>query len=87
MLELGPDEVRFHREVGAYARERGVELLVTVGPLAGEMGGDHAVADAAEAAELLPGLLQPGDTVLVKGSRGVGLEVVAESLQAAQPAR
>jgi UDP-N-acetylmuramoyl-tripeptide--D-alanyl-D-alanine ligase len=45
------------------------------------MGGDQAVADAAEAAALLPELLEDGDTVLVKGSRGVGLEVVAEALQ------
>jgi UDP-N-acetylmuramyl pentapeptide synthase len=42
----------------------------------------HAVADAAAAAELLPGLLEPGDTVLVKASRGVGLEVVARALRA-----
>ena len=31
----------------------------------------------------MPGLLAPGDTVLVKGSRGVGLEVVAQALEAA----
>jgi UDP-N-acetylmuramoyl-tripeptide--D-alanyl-D-alanine ligase len=80
MLELGPDERRFHAEVGSYAREQGVDLLVTVGPRAADMAGDHAVANAAEAAALLPDLLRSGDTVLVKGSRGVGLEVVAESL-------
>ena len=80
MLELGPDEVHFHREIGAYARERGVDLLVTVGPLAAAMGGDQAVQDADEAAALLPELLEDGDTVLVKASRGVGLEVVAERL-------
>jgi len=87
MLELGSEEGAFHREVGAHARERGVDLLVTVGPLAASMGegfggsGDvHAVGSAAEAAELLPRLVRSGDTVLVKGSRGVGLEVVAEAL-------
>jgi UDP-N-acetylmuramoyl-tripeptide--D-alanyl-D-alanine ligase len=80
MLELGPEERRFHEEVGAHARERGVDLLVTVGPRAVHMAGDHAVADAAEAAALLPELVQDGDTVLVKASRGVGLEVVGESL-------
>ncbi len=37
MLELGPDERRFHAEIGAFARELGVEVLVTVGPLAAEM--------------------------------------------------
>ena len=88
MLELGPDEHRFHAEVGAHARHRGVELLIAVGPRAAAMvppfGGEaHAVSDAAAAAELLPRLVRSGDTVLVKGSRGVGLEVVAEALDAA----
>jgi UDP-N-acetylmuramoyl-tripeptide--D-alanyl-D-alanine ligase len=85
MLELGPEERRLHREIGAYARARGVELLVAVGSLAGEVGegfeGEvHCVADAAAAAEALSGLLRAGDYVLVKGSRGVGLERVAETL-------
>jgi UDP-N-acetylmuramoyl-tripeptide--D-alanyl-D-alanine ligase len=88
MLELGPDEARYHAEIGAHAAQRGVDVLVTVGPLAMQMGLEfggelHAVPDAAGAAELARELLRPGDTVLVKGSRGVGLEVVAEGLQAA----
>jgi UDP-N-acetylmuramyl pentapeptide synthase len=81
MLELGPDERRFHAEIGEHARAAGVDLLVTVGPLASEMHGDRAVGTAAEAAALVRGLVRPGDTVLVKASRGVGLEVVAEALQ------
>ena len=85
MLELGEGELDFHREVGAHAQERGVNLLVTVGPLAAAMldaydGEGHAVADAGEAAALVPELVEPGDTVLVKASRGVGLEVVAAAL-------
>jgi UDP-N-acetylmuramoyl-tripeptide--D-alanyl-D-alanine ligase len=92
MLELGPDEGRFHAEIGAYAAQSGVDVLVAVGPLAAriaeEFGGErHAVADAARAAALTGELLLPGDTVLVKGSRGVGLEVVARSLQAAADSR
>lgn len=79
MLELGPDAERFHAEVGAQAKEIGA-LLITVGPLAQAMGGDHAVASAAEAAALVPGLVRPGDTVLVKASRGVGLEAVVAAL-------
>lgn len=87
MLELGPDERRFHAELGARARDAGVDLLVTVGELAAHAGAGHggevhAVRTAEQAAELLPGLLQPGDTVLVKGSRGVGLELVALALEA-----
>jgi UDP-N-acetylmuramoyl-tripeptide--D-alanyl-D-alanine ligase len=86
MLELGPDEARHHEEIGRHAAARDVELLITVGPLAAVMAGafpgeSQAVADADEAAAALGELLAPGDTVLVKGSRGVGLEVVAEALQ------
>jgi UDP-N-acetylmuramoyl-tripeptide--D-alanyl-D-alanine ligase len=83
MRELGPDAERFHAQTGAHARERGVEVLVTVGELARHMGGDHHAPDAAAAAVLVPGLVVPGDTVLVKGSRGVGLEVVVDALAGA----
>jgi UDP-N-acetylmuramoyl-tripeptide--D-alanyl-D-alanine ligase len=86
MLELGPDERDYHVAVGGQAAEREVDMLVTVGPLAAAMGDafdgeTYAVADAGEAAALLPEVLEPGDVVLVKGSRGVGLEVVAEALR------
>jgi UDP-N-acetylmuramoyl-tripeptide--D-alanyl-D-alanine ligase len=86
MLELGSErELAFHTEIGAYANAVGVELLVTVGPLAAAMsdvfdGEVHPVADAAEAAALMPELLQPADVVLVKGSRGVGLELVCRAI-------
>jgi UDP-N-acetylmuramoyl-tripeptide--D-alanyl-D-alanine ligase len=88
MLELGGEEgPALHREVGAYASERGLDVLVTVGPLATEIAAAfgsaaHSVPDAVAAGELLEGLLCEGDTVLVKGSRGVGLERVAQMLQA-----
>ena len=85
MLELGPDERALHREIGAAVADAGVDVLVTVGPLAAAMleafdGEGHAVADAGEAAALAADLVEPGDVVLVKASRGVGLEVVAEAL-------
>jgi UDP-N-acetylmuramoyl-tripeptide--D-alanyl-D-alanine ligase len=90
MLELGPDEARFHEEIGAHAAASGVDVLVTVGPLAARMaagfdgaGEHHETPDAARAATLVAQLVAAGDTVLVKGSRGVGLEVVAEGLRAA----
>jgi UDP-N-acetylmuramoyl-tripeptide--D-alanyl-D-alanine ligase len=88
MLELGPEEARFHAEIGAHAATLGVELLVAVGPRSREIAdafGDAGEAvlaeDAAAAAELVRGLVEPGDTVLVKASRGVGLERVAEALR------
>ena len=86
MLELGQAEREFHAEVGRHAASAGVDLLVTVGPRAAVMaerftGPVRAVEDAAEAAALVPDLLHPGDVVLVKGSRGVGLELVCRSLR------
>jgi len=87
MLELGPAEDEHHRDVGAYAAAAGVDVLVTVGPRAARMldafdGEGYAVADASEAAAMAGELIGAGDVVLVKGSRGVGLEVVAETLAA-----
>jgi UDP-N-acetylmuramyl pentapeptide synthase len=74
-----------HRELARHAAEQGIDVLVAVGSLAGpaaaEFTGErHTVADAEAAAELVGGLVRPGDTVLVKGSRGVGLERVVEEL-------
>lgn len=88
MLELGPDERRFHAELGSEARDAGVDVLVTVGELAlhagPSWGGEELLAldTAAQAAERIGELVEPGDTVLVKGSRGVGLEAVTEALVA-----
>jgi UDP-N-acetylmuramoyl-tripeptide--D-alanyl-D-alanine ligase len=85
MLELGPTERELHRDIGAHAAASGVDVLVTVGPLAAEMaeafGGEtHVVSDAAAAAALVRDLVAPGDLVLVKASRGVRLEAVTEAL-------
>jgi UDP-N-acetylmuramoyl-tripeptide--D-alanyl-D-alanine ligase len=89
MLELGPAAAELHREVGAHAAERDVALLLAVGPLAAEMqatfaGEIHTFDDAAAAAGVVRGLIAAGDTVLVKGSRGVGLERVVSALTASQ---
>ncbi|MDX6674433.1 MAG: UDP-N-acetylmuramoyl-tripeptide--D-alanyl-D-alanine ligase [Solirubrobacteraceae bacterium] len=91
MLELGPQAAEFHAEVGRYASARGVDVLVTVGPLSADTaaafdGEVHSVADAGEAAALVGELVAPGDTVLVKASRGIGLEVVAKALAGAAEA-
>jgi UDP-N-acetylmuramoyl-tripeptide--D-alanyl-D-alanine ligase len=80
MGELGPGAPGFHREVGEHARAAGVDMLLGVGLPARDYGPDELVADPAEAAELLAARLQPGDAVLVKGSRSAGLEAVATEL-------
>ena len=81
MLELGPGAPEYHREIRDLVQELGIEQVIAVGELAREYGGDW-VATAAEAAERLRAELRPGDAVLVKGSLGVGLAVVAENLTA-----
>lgn len=80
MAELGPEAPAYHRGVGEHARARGVDFVVGVGAAARDYDPDELVADPAEAAELLAARLQPGDAVLVKGSRSAGLEAVAEQL-------
>jgi UDP-N-acetylmuramoyl-tripeptide--D-alanyl-D-alanine ligase len=81
MAELGPDAPGYHREIGASARAEGVDMLVGVGEPARGYDPDELVGDPEEAAELLAAQLEPGDTVLVKGSRSAGLEAVAVSLE------
>jgi UDP-N-acetylmuramoyl-tripeptide--D-alanyl-D-alanine ligase len=88
MRELGPDAPRFHADLGREAAERGFSPIVGVGELAKPLveaaraaGADSAwVPDAASAAERFAGELRAGDVVLVKGSRGVGLEAVVRAM-------
>jgi UDP-N-acetylmuramyl pentapeptide synthase len=91
MLELGPGARDYHAELGQLANAAGVDLLVTVGPLAAAIaerfaGPATAFADAEAAAAAVPELLEPGDLVLVKGSLGVGLKRVCDSLGVGAPA-
>jgi UDP-N-acetylmuramyl pentapeptide synthase len=64
-----------------------VDLLLAVGRLGpalaeGFAGPAKLAHDATAAAALLPDIVAPGDVVLVKASRGVGLELVCRALQA-----
>ena len=86
MGELGTDSARYHREVGEHARAAGIDLVIGVGLPARDYDPDELVADPGEAAELLAARLEPGDAVLVKGSRSAGLEQVAEALMQIQGA-
>jgi UDP-N-acetylmuramoyl-tripeptide--D-alanyl-D-alanine ligase len=81
MAELGDDALRYHEEVGREAA--GVDLVLGVGELARGYAPDEWAAGAAEAVGLARGLVRPGDAILVKGSRSVGLEVVAAALSGA----
>ncbi|MBO8142088.1 MAG: UDP-N-acetylmuramoyl-tripeptide--D-alanyl-D-alanine ligase [Firmicutes bacterium] len=94
MLELGPAAAEAHRDVGRMCAAAGVAALVAVGRWAPTVaaeackfgipaGSVFACRDASEAGELAAGLVKPGDAVLVKASRGLRLEQVAERLLAA----
>ena len=78
MAELGAEGSRYHREIGELLAP--IDHVIAVGDLARGYGTGEWVQDADEAAKRLAELLQPGDVVLVKGSRSVGLEAVAQKL-------
>jgi UDP-N-acetylmuramoyl-tripeptide--D-alanyl-D-alanine ligase len=80
MAELGAEGPGYHREVGRLLSEQGIDHVIAVGELARDYGAGEWVADADEAADRLSELVRPGDVVLVKGSRSVGLERVAQKL-------
>lgn len=84
MYELGPQAAGFHREVGEYAAERGVRVLA-VGTLARDYltgaPGDVWYPSVEACLAALPAVLPSGAAVLVKASRGLRLERVAEWLK------
>jgi UDP-N-acetylmuramoyl-tripeptide--D-alanyl-D-alanine ligase len=90
MLELGAYSAEAHFDVGAFAADSGVNLLITVGERASAMAeGARSVspdmdcricADNRQACETLKSLLEPGDAVLVKGSRSMHTEDIVSFL-------
>ncbi|HZO62016.1 MAG TPA: UDP-N-acetylmuramoyl-tripeptide--D-alanyl-D-alanine ligase [Gaiellaceae bacterium] len=81
MAELGAYSEEGHREVGRAAAELAIDEVVAIGPQAAAYGGRH-VDTVEEAVALLAELVRPGDCVLVKAARAMGLERVAEALTA-----
>jgi UDP-N-acetylmuramoyl-tripeptide--D-alanyl-D-alanine ligase len=88
MRELGHHANDAHAAVGRRAAELGVDVVIGVGA-GGRVIIDaargpqvHAATDAADALRVLVELVAPGDAVLVKASRAVGLEMVADGLLA-----
>ncbi len=91
MLELGADSIAEHDEVGRLAVRLDISRTIAVGAGARALylgaaqegsWNDEAlwVPDARGAIELVRSLVRPGDVVLVKASRSVGLEAVAAAL-------
>ncbi len=85
MAELGPEAPTLHKEIGEYARGR-CDLLFAIGDLASEaaaaFGADgRRLADIAAANDALEPLLNAEATVLVKGSRVMGLDRLVKTLE------
>ena len=91
MFELGEEETRFHREVGAFAHISRVDLLITVGAMAhhiaqgardvGMQAGNIIECDTiASVIDVLQPYLAQGPVILVKASRGMYLESIVEGI-------
>lgn len=85
MRELGPDAERYHAELGEQAREHEVDALYCLGPLTkatAEAFGHTAYwfEDMAELIGQLQTQVEPGSTILVKGSRSMGMDRVVKVL-------
>src|SRR6266480_5812325 len=87
MRELGAESERGHREIGEAAATLGVNQLITIGDAAeliaegARTAGLDKVSSArstSEAAKLLSEMAEPGDLVLIKGSRAARTEEVIE---------
>jgi UDP-N-acetylmuramoyl-tripeptide--D-alanyl-D-alanine ligase len=90
MLELGDQEEQFHREIGRMLSPQTIERVFTFGRLAANIaeeasrsfpdGKVKAFDDKVQLIDELQSLLKPDDVILVKGSRGMRLEQVANAL-------
>ncbi|WP_280520785.1 UDP-N-acetylmuramoyl-tripeptide--D-alanyl-D-alanine ligase [Paenibacillus sp. J22TS3] len=91
MLELGEHEERYHEETGRYITPEKVDILFTYGTLGAKIAQGaaehlpaeriHAYTDKTELMHRLMQELTPKDVVLVKASRGMRLEEVAQAIK------
>ena len=84
MLELGEQAAVLHERVAREAKRLGIDVIVGVGPLFQkpiQAVGGFGFLSQDEMLLQLPDLLQTGDTILVKGSRGMRLERTAEKIR------
>jgi UDP-N-acetylmuramoyl-tripeptide--D-alanyl-D-alanine ligase len=86
MGEVGDQGPQFHREVGDYARERGIDSLLTLGEQAAQMGGRHFDDVESLNAAVLEQLPRTA-SVLVKGSRFMKMERVVQAIAALEQQR
>ena len=78
MGELGKDSKKMHQEIGAYARQSNIHQLLTIGEDAKEYQGVH-YDDIASICEAIKNN-HKGSTILIKGSRMMGLNELVDIL-------
>ena len=95
MFELGEGQEEMHSEIGRYAVEQGIEVLVCVGELSRNMFNAatltrtamkkdiqiYYMQDTQEVIDKIDIILEKGDSILVKASHGMGFAEVVEALQ------
>jgi len=86
MLEQGEGERQMHFDLGRYAAEHGIDLVIANGPLSAEIArgaGERGVyyVNQQELLDDLPSLLQKGDAVLVKASNSMRFSTISEALK------
>lgn len=91
MFELGEDEKELHRQVGAHASEKGIDLVICIGKLSKETAEGAAEYDAKNQVihfgsktdffADMKDLLQKDDTILVKASHGMEFPEIVKRLQ------
>ena len=87
MLEMGTERAARHADIGRYAAQKGVELLLCVGEMSKNTcrAADGIAAlhfdNNAQLISQLPQLINKGDTVLVKASHSMKLEEISEALK------
>jgi UDP-N-acetylmuramoyl-tripeptide--D-alanyl-D-alanine ligase len=96
MGELGDGWKEMHRQVGKHASERGIQMIICIGEMAGEIADGASTAAKAQAGQPagvlhydtkaaffadMESILKPGDTILVKASHMMGFSEIVEKLQ------
>jgi UDP-N-acetylmuramoyl-tripeptide--D-alanyl-D-alanine ligase len=92
MLELGRDEIVFHRQAGEHVAGNGWDVLIAIGPLARHLAEGALAAGlpaarvrtfptSEEAEPMISSFIKGGDLILVKGSRGIRTERLVKRLE------
>ena len=89
MFELGKDEEKYHRQIGKYAFQKGINVVLSVGKNA-----EHISLAAKESGiqafhfdnkdmlkSVLPQWIRKGDAILIKGSRGMAMDEIVKHLE------